>query len=163
MKSLLWTGVAAVALVVGLVIGRTAQQPSRDLLDLSRVVGIEKARQTDPSGRLDSVLIMLSYGGAAGGGVNWYVSFVPKGQPASVAKQAVFLATSARDISLSWRQSHLLEIRYKRAQILQFTNLWDTNELGTKWFSAEEPDEIEIRLVPSSTDFSILKPDGGFQ
>lgn len=129
MKTVFWTGIAAVALVVGLVIGRTAQQPSHglqpshDLLDLDR-----------------------------------------EGQPASVAKEAVFLATSARDISLFWRQPHLLEIHYYRiADILQFTNLWGTNELRTKWFSLKEPYWIEIRLVPSSTGFSILTPDGSFQ
>jgi hypothetical protein len=58
MKTVFWTGVAAVTLVVGLIIGRTGrttQHPSRDLLDLVGVHGMEEARQTDPSGRLDSV------------------------------------------------------------------------------------------------------------
>ena len=74
----------------------------------------------------------------------------------------MFTATSVRNAKLFWRHPHLLEVRYQRALILDFTNLWSTNVLETKWFSSEEPYWIEIRLVPSSPDFSILTPEGGF-
>jgi hypothetical protein len=86
-----------------------------------------------------------------------------RNQPAVSATEAVFLATSGRQVELSWRQAHLLEIHYLRAQILEFTNLWSTALIRTRWLSTEEPYWIEIRLVPSSSDFSILNAGGGFQ
>ena len=162
MKRVMWASATVVAFVSGLFIGYKVH-PFRSLQDLHGVEGTERSRVTDPSGRLDAVILRELYGGAAGGGINWYACIVQKGHPALAAKEAVFMATSASDVKLSWRQPHLLEIRYQKAMVLAFENLWSTNRLGTKWFSSEEPYWIEIRLGPSSPDFSVLTPSGDFQ
>jgi len=171
MTKVVWSAATVIALFVGLLAGLNIgyeRSPSRGSMDLRRFRGtkdgpLETGRTTDPTGRFDAVLLAESYGGAAGGGVNWYVASCKRNQPAVSATEAVFLATSARQVELSWRQAHLLEIHYLRAQILEFTNLWSTALIRTRWLSTEEPYWIEIRLVPSSSDFSILNAGGGFQ
>lgn len=136
-------------------------------LDLKHFRGVkdgptEEGRTTDPTGRFDAVLLVESYGGAVGG-VNWYVSIVQKSKPAVSATEAVFLATSAKQVWLSWRQAHLLEIHYQRAEILDFANLWSSRLIETNLLpTTKEPYWIEIRLAPSSPDFSILNTKGTF-
>jgi len=109
------------------------------------------------------LILSETYGPAGGGGVNWYVCIVPKGEPASSANEAVMMSTSTKGEKVLWRQPHLLQVAYDRAEILEFTNLWSTNVLKTKWFSNEQPCWVEVQLTPSSPDFSILSLEGGFQ
>jgi hypothetical protein len=163
MRRLAWGGLTLVCFLLGLFIGRLNGPPNRGFRDLRQFGGREQSRVTDPTGRFDALVLAETYGPAGGGGVNWYVCIVRKGQPAISAKEAIMMSTSARNETVLWREPHLLEIHYDRAEILDFTNLWSTNVLKTKWFSGEEPYWIEIRLVPSSPTCSIMTPDGSFQ
>ena len=96
MKRLAWSGVTIIALLFGLVVGLNLgyeRSPTQSPLDLRRFRGVkdaptEEGRTTDPTGRFDAVLLVESYGGAVGGGVNWYVSIiVQKDQPAISATE----------------------------------------------------------------------------
>jgi hypothetical protein len=96
--------------------------------------------------------------------VYWNVFIVPKG--ASAAKEddrnTILNAAVLRGEKLVWKQGHLLEIHYDMAHIEQFRNLWGSNELEGR--GPREGDYlVEARLVPSSSDFSFLTPDGGFK
>lgn len=171
MKRLVWGGATLVALLVGLFVGINVgyeRSPLRGPLDLRRLRGVkdglrEEGRITDPTGRLDAVVLTETYGGGAGGGVNLFVSIVQKSQPAVSAPEAVFLARSTHGARLFWRLPHLLEIQYQKAEILDFSNLWSSSLVEPKWFATKEPYWIEIRLAPTSPDFSILSPEGNFQ
>jgi len=90
----------------------------------------------------------------------WYVCIVRKGQPAASAQEAVFVATSMKGEKVLWRQARLLEVQYDSADILEFENLWGST---LQQFSIKDPYWIEIRLAPTSPDFSNLTPDGGFR
>jgi hypothetical protein len=161
MRRLAWGTLTLILFLLGLLIGRSNAPSYRGFRDLRHFSGHEQSRITDPTGRFDALVLFVTYGPAGGGGVNWYVCIVGKGQPAISAKEAVMMST--RNETVLWREPHLLEIHYDRAEILDFTNLWSTNMIETQWFSTKEPYWIEIRLVPSSATFSILTPDGSFQ
>jgi hypothetical protein len=86
MTKVVWSAATVIALFVGLLAGLNIgyeRSPSRGSMDLRRFRGtkdgpLETGRTTDPTGRFDAVLLAESYGGAAGGGVNWYVSILQK-------------------------------------------------------------------------------------
>ena len=163
MKRLAWGAITLTLFLLGLLIGRSNAPSYRGFRDLGHFSGREQSRITDPTGRFDALVLSETYGPAGGGGVNWYVCIVGKGEPPISAKEAIMMSTSTRNETVLWREPHLLEIHYDRAEILDFANLWSTNVLGTKWFSTKEPYWVEIRLVPSSATFSIMTPDGSFQ
>lgn len=127
------------------------------------IAGSEQARVTSPNGRLDAILIREDGGGAAGGW-EWYVYIVAKGTSA-VPKNAqpIFNAGTLTEGSLSWGQEHLLEIHYNIAYINQFRNLWGLSELQNVGTAGEHDYLVEIRLVPSSHDFSLLTSEGAFR
>jgi hypothetical protein len=124
---------------------------------------VEEVRVASPDGRYDALITRESIGGVLGG-VYWNVFIVPKG--ASAAKEddrnTILNAAVLRGEKLVWKQGHLLEIHYDMAHIEQFRNLWGSNELEGR--GPREGDYlVEARLVPSSSDFSFLTPDGGFK
>ena len=108
-------------------------------------------------------MIRESYGGALGG-FEWNVFIVPKGKKAPTDKRrAVFQAPILTAEKLVWNQAHLLEIHYDIAHIERFRNLWGLWEVRDVGSRGEHDYEVEIRLVPSSPDFSMLTPDGRFR
>jgi hypothetical protein len=127
-------------------------------------LGSEEARVTSPNGQLDAVIIREDGGGAAGGW-EWYVYIVGKGSRVDEGKlHPVFNAGTLTGEKLVWHQDHLLEIYYDVADINQFRNLWGSYEIDGK--GASEPrsyTKVEIRLVPSQPDFSLLGPYGEFR
>lgn len=127
--------------------------------DLNRV---EEARITSPDGRVDAVMIREPVGGALGG-VYWHVFIVPRAAPAPKdSKDSILDADVLRGEALVWKQNHLLEIHYDIAHIEQFRNLWGSNEAeGRAWRRGDYL--AEVRLAPSSPDFSFLTPDGEFK
>ena len=124
---------------------------------------LEEARVTSPNGRLDAVLVREDGGGAAGGW-EWYVYVVAKGSAVDERNShSIFNAGTLRGEKIVWNQQHLLEIRYDIAGINQFRNLWGSDEIHNVGSTGEREYLVEIRLVPSSQDFSLLTPDGGFR
>lgn len=123
---------------------------------------IEEARITSPDGRFDAVMTRGPVGGVLGG-VYWNVFIVSKGAPAPKGDDGTILdADVFRGEKLVWKQNHLLEIHYDIGHIEQFRNLWGSNELeGRGWRKGDYL--VEARLVPSSSDFSFITPDGQFK
>jgi hypothetical protein len=123
---------------------------------------IEEARVTSPDGRHDAVMTREAIGGSLGG-VYWDVFIVPKGAVAPRDdKMSLLHAAVLRGEKLLWKQNHLLEVQYDIAHIEEFRNLWGSNEIEDRgWRKGDYL--TEVRLVPSSPDFSFLTPDGGFK
>ena len=123
----------------------------------------EEARATSPNGMLDAVMILEGYGGVMGG-FEWHAFIVTKGSQANPSKsQEIFGASTLRGEKLVWTQPHLLEIHYSIANIEQFRNLWSLSEVQNVGSRGEHDYLVEVRLVPSSPDFSLLTPDGDFK
>ena len=124
--------------------------------------GTEAVRVTSPNGRLDAILIREDGGGAAGGW-EWYVYIVAKGESVDEKNaHPVFNAGTLRGEKLVWAEEHLLEIQDDIAYINQFRNIWGSSEIhGDN--AADGEYLIEIRLVPSSPDFSLLNQNGEFK
>jgi hypothetical protein len=125
--------------------------------------GSELSRVTSPDGAFDAVLITEGYGGAVGG-VDWFAYIVRKGQPAPIGPaKAFFDASDLEGGKLTWRYPHLVEIHFDRAHIESFRNVWGLHEIEDVGSAGEREYFVEIRLAPSSVDFSALTRDGGFQ
>ncbi|MGA2509545.1 MAG: hypothetical protein ABSG27_04895 [Candidatus Acidiferrales bacterium] len=123
----------------------------------------EEMRTTSPDGRFDAVMICEMYRGAVGG-INWYVYIVPKGEAApSDARRAVLAASDMTREKLLWTKPHLLQVQYDRAEIENFRNLWALDQVEDVGPSGDRDYFVEIRLAPSSPDFSLLTPEGNFR
>ena len=122
----------------------------------------EETRVTSPNGELDAVLVRED-GGGAPGGWEWYVYIVAKGNPVVRPRShSIFNAGTLTDEKVIWTQEHLLEIHYDIAEINQFTNIWGSSEIQNGRKGRNEY-FVEIRLAPSSRDFSLLTPNGDFR
>jgi hypothetical protein len=121
----------------------------------------EEARVASPDGRFDAIMAIETVPGVLGGGVYWNVFIVPKGDACpNDEKKSLFYASSLRGEKLVWKQNHLLEVHYDFAEIGTFHNVWGTDELkGRGWRPGDYL--VEVRLAPTSPDFSFLTPDGG--
>jgi hypothetical protein len=121
---------------------------------------VEEARVSSPDGRFDAVLTRESTAGGALGSLIWNVFIVPKGDAApSDEKYSLFSASVLRGQKLAWKQNHLLEVHFDIAEIQEFRNIWGTNESENRgWRKGDYL--AEVRLVPSSPDFSLLTSDG---
>jgi hypothetical protein len=123
---------------------------------------LEQARVTCPTAGLDAVLIRADAGGAAGGW-EYYVYIVGKGSPITTSDRPVFEAGDLTGGTLLWSHPHLLDIHYNVADIEQFTNYWDSSKLRADRAESDNDFKVEIRLVPSSSDYSLLGPNGAFK
>jgi hypothetical protein len=124
----------------------------------------EQMRVTSPNGRLDAVLVNDPYGPAAGGGIDSNVYITAKGSPIHTKTSLYFFrADPLAGGKLVWHGDHLLEIHYDIADIHEFRNLWGLHEIQDTDSTGERDFEVEIRLVPSSPDFSLLDSDGKFR
>lgn len=122
----------------------------------------ELMRAASPDGRFDGVLVADYWGGAMGG-IDWFVYIVKRGRPAPAdPNNAVFFAESMRGERIRWKQAHLLEIGYDRAQIARFRNLWALNEIENVGAYGQNDYYVELRLAPTSPDFSLLQANGAF-
>ena len=115
----------------------------------------EAARSTSPDGIVDAVTEVIECGAPCS--TRYAVSVVPRGAPPS--RDPVRLALMADDMvntKARWKEPHLLEVVYDRALILSFRNV--------AYPFAREGDikswdyAVEIRLTPSSGNFSYLSP-----
>jgi hypothetical protein len=113
----------------------------------------EVARSTSPDGAVDAVMIRSDCGAPCS--ANYSVSIVPKGtRPHGLAGEPIFSADDMMDQRIVWKQAHLLEILYSKAFILSFQNVsypFQTPQNGQNGIY-----RVEIRLSPSSPDFSYL-------
>ena len=122
---------------------------------------VQVTRVTSPDGLFDAVMIQETIGGSLGG-IYWNVFIVTKGAPAPKNEDTIFEAAALSGEKLIWKQNHLLEIHYELAHIERFRNLWGSNEVHGRGF--EKGDYLaEVRLAPSSPDFSFVTPDGGIK
>jgi hypothetical protein len=122
----------------------------------------EVMRVSSPDGRIDAVAIYESYDGAIGG-FEWRVYLVTKGKKVTKELKPLFVASTLAGEKLKWRQDHLLEIKYDLAHIESFRNLWGLSEVENVGSTGERDYYVEVRLAPSTPDFSILTPDGSFR
>lgn len=121
----------------------------------------ERERVTSPDGRFDAVMVSESWGGAAGG-FEFYLRIVPKGKPAPHSGDHALLQAYKIDCEkLAWNKPHLLEVHYCYAGIEAYRNLWALDEIQDV-ANLEGDYYVEVRLFPSTADFSLLTPDGGF-
>ena len=120
---------------------------------------VETARVTSPDGRFDAVMTVETVGNVLGG-VYWNVFIGPKGAAAPKNdKHSLFNASVLRGEKLVWTKNHLLDIHYDIAEINEFRNEWGENEVQDRgWRKGDYL--AEVRLVPSSPDFSLLTSDG---
>jgi len=122
----------------------------------------EETRVTSPDGQFDAVLVSDYWGGALGG-IEWYLYVVRKGHAAPAdPDEALFWGESMRGEKVAWRQAHLLELQYDRARIVKFRNLWSLHMIEGVGSAGEGDYSVEIRLAPTSADFSVLQPNGEF-
>lgn len=122
----------------------------------------EDLRVTSPDGQFDAVMVYETYGGAIGG-TDWFLYIVRKGRPAPTDhEKALFWADSLRGEKISWNQPHLLEFQYDRAQIVKFRNLWGLYEIEDVGAYGQRDFDIELRLAPTSPDYSLLRANGEF-
>jgi hypothetical protein len=129
---------------------RSGTQFSRDL---------EEARVTSPTGGLDAILIRAD----AGLDFEYYVYIVARGNRVSTNDHPIFEAGTLTGGALVWSHPHLLDIRYDIANIDLFRNYWDSSSLRTDREEHDDDFGVEIRLVPSSPDYSLLSPNGKFK
>ena len=124
--------------------------------------GEEEMRVTSPDGLLDAVMVREMRGGAVGG-IDWRVFIVRKGNPVPDNwRSVVFRSDKLNGEKLVWRQPHLLEIHYDFADINHFHNLWALDQIEDVGPTGEHDYFVEVRLAPSSPDFSYLTPNGDF-
>ena len=123
---------------------------------------LEQVRVTSPNGQLDAVLVREDAGGAAGGW-EWNAYIVPKGNSVLASYHRVLYAGTLTNPKLIWSQEHLLQIHYDVADIHEFRNLWALDEVRKVGPTGEGDYLVEIRLAPSSPDFSLLTPTGSFK
>jgi hypothetical protein len=130
---------------------------------------LEQSRITSPNGLLDAVLVRED-GGGAPGGWEWYVYIVSKGSAVSTGPGATFNAGTLKGCTLTWGGPYLLNVGYDIALINQFSNLWDASALRHSGKVSEQDRVligreylVEIRLMPSSPDYSLLTPAGSFK
>jgi hypothetical protein len=139
------------------VLGSCGDQPG------SNRDGSEQIRVRSPNGQLDAVLMIFTYGGAAGGGVDSNIYIVPRGaQVVGKPGREILTADPMSGVKLVWKRDHLLEIHYDIAYIRGFRNLWGLHEIADTGDIGQRDFEVEIQLVPDS-DASALKPDGTFR
>ena len=154
--------VALLGFLLGIAVYASAPYIARNVLRNTDSHQTEEIRLTSPNAKLDAVMVLDSHGGAAGG-LEWLVYIVPKGTKPTDDSHALFRASKLSGEKLAWSQAHLLEIHYDVAEIESFRNLWGLYEVQNVGPTGERDFEVEIRLVPSSPDFSILTPAGRFR
>ena len=118
----------------------------------------EIARATSPDGAVDAVLLVNGCGAMCAD--NYLVTVVPKGTnaPAEI-EDYLFSADDMAGEQIRWRQSHLLEISYKKALIYQFRNL--SHPFAKPGNMESRKYKVEVRLAPASPDFSYLQGASG--
>ena len=147
--------VAVLTFVLGVCVGTFGHELlSMTLKAVVKNRSNEAMRVTSPDGELDAVLVEDSSGGALGG-IFGNVYVLPKGKAAPKdATSRVFFADELTKGTIVWNKPHLIEIRYDKASIMQFSNVSTTSENGLEY--------VELRLVPSS-EYSLLTPEGGWR
>ena len=122
----------------------------------------ELLRVNSVNGRFDAVLVLEQYGGALGG-QDWYVYIVQKGKAVPPGTDSVFWASELDHEKIVWKQPHQIEIQYDVAEILGFRNLWCSSQVEDVGAYGQSDYCVEIRLTPSTPDFSILDSNGAFR
>ena len=97
------------------------------------------------------------------GGFIWAAFIVPKGEKLpSAYDKSIFVADRLTRAGIVWKQAHLIEISYDKAEIERFQNVW-------AWWDDRQSEAerknyyVEIRLAPFAPDYSILTPTGDFR
>jgi hypothetical protein len=114
---------------------------------------VKRIKSPDPA--VEAVL-MTGDGGATTS-TEYYLYLVPAGQSVNPEKagenRPCFRAYHVKDLNVVWKSPKLLEIQYGEAVIDQFHNLWQHREVQDFRYV------VEVRLAPTSAEFSIPAPD----
>jgi hypothetical protein len=115
----------------------------------------ETKRIKSPDQQVEAVVLIGDAGATTA--TTTFVLLVPSGRHVETNKapvsDVVFTADHLENFNLIWKQSGLLEIQYDRARIFRFTNLWSI------WKGRPSSYAVEIRLAPTSPDFSVPPQD----
>jgi hypothetical protein len=117
---------------------------------------VEEMRVTNPAGDFEAVMTRDVLPNAAPDGAH-YLFILEKGNPAPSARhrfleKSPFLVMRAdlmQGETVVWKQEHVLEVRYHRARIAEFRNLWTSSENLSLNGSGEI---VEIRLAPNAKE-----------
>ena len=123
----------------------------------------EELRVTSPNGELDAVLVRDETPGGGMGNFEWNLYIVLNGKPVRSTYRDILFASTLQGERIAWVRDHLLEIRYDVAEIDEFRNLWRLDEVQRVGSLGEGDYYVEIRLAPSSPDFSLLTSTGSFK
>jgi hypothetical protein len=114
--------------------------------------GHEVSRVKSTDGTSDAVLIEGSAGATTG--ITSLVFVVASGTESDQSSKdfdrdrAVFRADKVTGLSLDWERPNLLEIRFRKARIFNFTNFADL-------FADDGSTRVEIKLVPLDPDSAL--------
>jgi hypothetical protein len=113
----------------------------------------EVTRSKSPDRRVEVVHVRGNCGATTSYSENIFIVPIGDKTPKSKDGNQAFLADHVDGLNLVWREPRVLEIHYKEARIFNFTNFWHSKKVQN--FSYV----VEIRLIPSKTDFSLSKID----
>ncbi len=106
---------------------------------------VELARVPSPDSLVDAVVTRVSEGGATVP-FSYRVYIVPRGtQPPEDRGFENFAANRVEDLTVQWRHPKFLEIRYKEADIYDFSNYWRSKDVQNFGYL------VELRLVPPNS------------
>ncbi len=112
----------------------------------------ELYRISSPDGRVDSVLTRESCGGVSIPFL-YKIYVVPKGNMVK-KEDLVFAANHLAKESITWSAPQRLEIKYRKAIIKQYKNLWDHKDVDDYEY------KVEIRERAESAETAVDVGDG---
>ena len=113
----------------------------------------ETVRIKSPDGKVEALHVGGNCGATTSFSENVFIVPIGDKTPKPKGDYQTFIADHVDGLNLVWREPKVLEIHYNEARIFKFTNFWQSKKVDD--FSYV----IEIRLVPSKTDFSLSKRD----
>jgi hypothetical protein len=115
----------------------------------------ESKRITSPDHEVQAVILTGDAGATTA--IATFVVIVSTNQTVDTESfqqsDAVFKADHLKGFRVFWKKSHLLVLQYDEARISNFNNLWDV--LDDRQYAYP----VEIRLAPTSKDFSVPLED----
>ncbi len=106
----------------------------------------EILRVKSPDSLVDAVLVRTNAGATTSYGYMLYI--IPSGKEPKMGNE-VLKADNLVNVTLNWKQSRFLEIRYEKGRIFLFTNFWNSKEVQDFDYV------VELRLITLTESFSL--------
>ncbi len=111
---------------------------------------IEANRIKSPDGTVEAVLVKNDCGATTSESLSVFV--VGSGKETEES-DLVFKADHTDSLSLLWRETNFLEIKYKQARIFQFTNFWQSKDVDNFRYV------VEVREISLSRSHALSASD----